>query len=206
MDFDSFFIISNLLVILTLAVYIFFYHSKDERTWEDAFNQNKKTDLGEEIKKYDPSKKAVIIRGNKRKFLIKNAWIILYFTPIILFGLYEQFIEDSFCSFTFGIHNSLIVMFIPFEALPFGMFLLTLSWLRSSIETIKTGYFPPLNETIFFDTIAVNSLYSKLRGYLNLLAPLVFLILWYQMHTFFMEQTEDNPIEWTEKKYKKQQF
>ena len=203
MDLYSLFIIVCVILALTITVYLFFKTPKEQRTWEYAISQtNLKVD-SEKLKTYDKSKEAVIIKGNKKKAIFKNLPFIIYMIPVTLFTIYLSFVENLLCSFTFGMNNALIILFIAFEVLPFGMFLLSIGWFREGFKIIKTGYFPPLDSVQFFDTIATKSFDSKFRGFVGVLSPFIFLIMWFEMHNSFMSLMKHKPIQIIEEQYQK---
>jgi hypothetical protein len=186
-----------LLFALVFSLYLFFITPKNKRTLQ----------LEKKRKVYPKSAEAVLIRSDKLKAIKANLPIIIYFTMVGFLGIYTtRIIENPFCESIFGINAGLIMYFIMYYALPFGLFLYTLSLVKDGIKTLKTGYFPPLDSIRFHDTIATKSIFSKIKGLTSIALPfLAFFILGYT-HSSFMNLTKNEPIKSFHKLYKKKCF
>lgn len=154
---------------------------------EEWFVLQRQKSLAEQMATYPISVEAVIIKGNKKRFIIKWLPMIVIAVLLILFTLFLELSEDPECNRLFGLNTSFLALVEFTYVLPITVFIVTLYFIEVGFKTIRSGYFPPLNSVRFSDAIAKKNLTSKIRGLVLLLSPLLGAYLIYQGHHSFMQ-------------------
>jgi hypothetical protein len=72
----------------------------------------------------------------------------------------------------------------------------------TGIKAVKTGYFPPLDSVQFNDIIATKTLFSKIKGYILIVLPIVSLLILAYAYNIFMSFTDQEPIKFFQEMHK----
>jgi len=128
--------------------------------------------LEQRLKDYPQSAQAVIIRANKKLSLLKEMpWVV----TLSLFSAYTFWfrkLEAPQCVEVLGQNAITIQLLLVCYGLPLAVLTWSLLYVRTGLKTLKTGYYPPLDEKRFADTIATRGWLSTIRGIAILLMPL----------------------------------
>ena len=202
MDTYTLIIVIFTLLALIFTMLLFIKTPKKQRTLE--YSIKKRTEyLKKRVGSYPKEYEATIIIGNKKEAFLSWLPHIVYFLPLIGLTLYTtKILEYPFCTTIFGINAALILIRIGFIGIPIGLFILSLSGIKMGIEAFNTGYYPPLNSIQFNDTIAIKRTFSKIRGALIVLLPIIILLSYLYLYMSF----ESNFIEVYKDKIKEECF
>lgn len=135
--------------------------------------------LEEQLKALSASTQAVIIKGDKRRALIKSSPYIIIGILLVGYTLWSKNTSHLECVRILGVNTAYISLLQFCYGLPIGILAVTLSYVGSGFKTIKTGYFPSLDSIVFRDTIAKKGRLSKFRGAVILILPVFALFLVY---------------------------
>ncbi len=135
--------------------------------------------LAEQLKDLPESAHAVIVKGNRKRALIKSALYILIGIALVGFSIWSKNTTNPECVSWLGFNVAYIWLVLFCYGLPIGFFVASFLFLRTGLKTIKTGYFPPLDATVFSDTIAKKGTVSQLRGVVLLALPIFTLFIIY---------------------------
>ena len=127
--------------------------------------------LEERLKDCPESMQAVIIKGNKRRWLFKSAPYIFIGAVLVGFTLWSKNTTNVQCVSLFGLNAAYLSLLLLCYGLPISLLVMSLPVLRMGLKTIKTGYFPPLDSVVFRDTMAKKGAISTLRGVVLLVLP-----------------------------------
>ena len=151
--------------------------------------------LEEQLKNCPESAQAVIIKGNKRRALLKSAPYILVGFVLVGFALWNKNTSNPECVQLLGLSTAYVWLLLLFYGLPIGCFILSLLFVGTGIKTIKMGYFPPLESVVFRDTIAKKGTISKLRGFALITLPVFTLCVMYFGINAYMEVADGKNIQ-----------
>lgn len=174
-DEMSTWIITALATLGVAAAIVGFLKTPRERRYRNAPTAS----IEEQLKEFPESAQAVIIKGNKRRSLLKSAPYIFIGFLLTGFSLWGKNTSHPECVKLLGLNASYIWMLLFCYGLPIGLFILSFLFLGTGLKTIKTGYFPPLDSTVFRDTIAKKGIIPTLRGVTLLALPIFTLYIVY---------------------------
>jgi hypothetical protein len=181
-DTSTWLILALAVIGVTAAIAVFLKTPKEKR-----YRGSPPVPLDEQLKSLPASAQAVIIKGNKRRALIKSS---PYFLIGIVLAGYSMWIKDMShpeCMRLMGINASYISLLVLCYGLPIGIFLASLAHVGNGIKTLKTGRFPPLDAAVFNDTISRKGASSVFRGVLLLALPVFSLFLMYLGNSAYSE-------------------
>ncbi|MBI5612719.1 MAG: hypothetical protein HY942_06615 [Gammaproteobacteria bacterium] len=135
--------------------------------------------LEEQLKVLPVSTQAIIIKGNKRRALIKSAPYIFIGIVLVGFSLWSKSTNNPECVRLLGINAAYISLLLFCYGLPIVFLVVSLPYLVTGIKTIKTGYYPPLDSVVFSDTISKKGALSTFRGITLLALPIFTLFVVY---------------------------
>ncbi len=158
-------IFTALTIALIAAIYAFLKTPKDKR------NPKLSVVLEEQLKKLPEKAQATIIKGNKKSALIKFSPFYIYGFMLLCYAIWVDNIENIQCVKLLGINAAYLTLLMFCYILPITFLAISFAMFNTGIQTIKKGYYPPLNAVVFSDTIAKKGLLSKSRGYLLLILP-----------------------------------
>jgi len=127
--------------------------------------------LEEQMKGCPEDAQAVIIKGNKKRALVKSAPYIFIGVVLSGFSLLSKSTGSPECVKLLGVNTAYISLLLFCYGLPFSILVTSLLFLGTGIKTIRTGYFPPLDSAVFRDTIARKGALSIFRGVVLLALP-----------------------------------
>jgi hypothetical protein len=174
-DDMSTWVIAALAIIGLVAAVAAFLKTPRERRYRSA----PPASIEEQLKDCPETAQAVIIKGNKRRALLKSAPYILAGFILVGFALWNKNTTNPECVQLLGLSTAYIWLLLFCYGLPIGFFILSLLFLGTGIKTIKTGYFPPLDSVVLRDTIAKKGTISTLRGVTLLALPVFTLFIMY---------------------------
>jgi hypothetical protein len=128
--------------------------------------------LEEQLKDCPESAQAILIKGNKKRALVKSAPYIFIGTILVGFSLWSKNTGNTECVRLLDINAAYISLLLVCYALPVGFLVVSLLFFGTGVRTIRTGYFPPLDSTVFRDTIAKKGPVSTARGVVLLVLPI----------------------------------
>jgi len=203
MDTYTLLIIIFVLSAFIFSIILFIKTPKNQRT--QAYANKEMTEyLNKKLKSYPKEYEATLIIGNKKEAILSWLPYMLYFLPFAVFTLYvTKIVDNPFCTTIFEINVVVILIAIGFIALPLGVFGLSLSGVKMGIEAFKTGYYPPLNSIQLNDTIAVKTTFSKIKGILLILLPIIILLGALYVYISFMNMSDGNFFKFYEDKINK---
>lgn len=145
--------------------------------------------LEERVATYPPEAQAVILRGDKRRALLRSSPLIIL--GAILFGLGEWTGKQPHpeCVNLLGSNLAHIALLFLCYGLPLILVFATAMEFKTGLAAVKTGYFPPLDAIVFNDTIAKRGALSRARGAAIVAMPFVMLGLLYVGHVGYMQLT-----------------
>lgn len=167
---------------VTAAIALFFKTPKDRR-----YRVSPPVPLEEQLKTLPASSQAVIIKGNKRRALIKSAPYILIGIVFVGYFLWIKDTSHPECVRFMGINASYISVLLVCYGLPIGFLLVSLAYLGTGVKTVKTGRFPPLDAVVFNDTISKKGISSIFRGIALLALPVFTFFLVYLGNNAYSE-------------------
>jgi hypothetical protein len=132
----------------------------------------RKKSIAEELASYPESARAVLIKGNKKKAILSALPYSWYFVLLVAVTFYIGHVDENQCVDLFGINTSLWALLVFCYGMPVGLVLVSLFHVRTGVQSIVSGYFPPLESVHFNDTIAKKGTLSLIRGWLLVLLPL----------------------------------
>ena len=135
--------------------------------------------LEERLKDCPESMQAVIIKGNRRRWLLKSAPHIFIGAVLFAFTFWSKNTTNVQCAHLLGFNAAYIWLLLFSYGLPIGYLAMSLPVLQMGLKTIKTGYFPPLDSVVFRDTMAKKGAISTLRGVVLLVLPVLTLFVVY---------------------------
>ncbi len=151
--------------------------------------------LQQKVNSYPKKYKAIIIPGNRKEAFLSSLPHIVYFGSLALIILYiTRILDNPLCTTIFGINSVLVLIAIGLIGLPLGLIGLSLSDIKKGIEAFKTGYYPPLNSIQFKDTIAVKTTFSKIKGALIVLLPILMILSYLYFYMSFIKTSESNLV------------
>ena len=145
--------------------------------------------LDAQLKNFPESAQALIIKGNKRRALIKSAPYIFIGVVLVGFSLWSKNTSNPECVRLLGLNAAYISLLLICYGLPIGLLVVSFLSLGTGIKTVKTGYFPPLDSVVFRDTIAKKGKISTLRGVGLLVLPVYSLFTVYLGNNAYTEVT-----------------
>ena len=143
--------------------------------------------LEEQLKSLPVSSQAVIIKGNKRRAVIKGAPYILIGIALVGYSLWSKNASHPECIRLMGINASYISLLLVCYGLPIVFLLISLAYLGTGIRTVKTGRFPPLDAVVFNDTISKKGTLSIFRGITLIALPVFTLFVLYLGNSAYTE-------------------
>ena len=117
------------------------------------------------------SEQAVLVKGNKKRALIKSAPYIVIGTLLAGFSLWYKNTGHPECVRLLDINAAYISLLLVCYVLPVGFLVVSFQLFGTGMKTMRTGYFPPLDSAVFRDTIAKKGLLSTTRGIVLLVLP-----------------------------------
>ena len=156
---------------------------------ERRYRGVQRASIEKQLKDCPESAQAVVIKGNKRRALVKSAPYIFIVVVLFGFSLWIKNTSNSECERLIGLNTSYILFLLVFYGFPIGLLVMSLLFLGMGIKTIKTGYFPPLDSVVFRDTIAKKGKISTLRGVGLLVLPVLSLFTVYLGNNAYTEVT-----------------
>jgi hypothetical protein len=132
--------------------------------------------MEERLKACPPSAQAVLIRADKRRALLKFAPYVILALPPTLFVLWLKTVSHPECARLLEFNAAYLSLLLVSYGVPVGLFIVSLTFIPTGIETVRTGYYPPLDATVFSDTIATKGVPSMIRGVMLLAFPILMLI------------------------------
>lgn len=158
---------------------------RKERYW---FHRQKP--MTEQLVAYPENVEAVLVKGDKKRFLLLCSPVILIGAPLIIFTVFLHVTDEAICTNLFGINVSIIALVEISYVVPILALIATLLYCEVGIRSLKSGYFPPLDSVLFSDTIAKKGFVSRIRGVAFVLSPLLGIFLVYQGHQAYMQITD----------------
>lgn len=143
--------------------------------------------LEEQLQRCPPSDQAVIIKADRRRALRKAAPYIVGIAPPALFVLWLKYTPHAECAQLLGVNAVYLAILLTCYGLPAGFLLASIAWVRMGIQTLKTGYFPPLDSALFAGAIARKGPLSRLRGMILVAMPAVALYMLVLGHDAYTE-------------------
>ena len=135
--------------------------------------------LEEQLKSFPESAQVVIIKGNKKRALIKSAPYIFIGVVLVGFSMWSKNTGSPECARLLGVNAAYISLLSFCYGAPISILAVSLLFLGTGIKTVRTGYFPPLDSTVFRDTIAKKGALSIFRGVVILVLPIFSLFVVY---------------------------
>ena len=162
-----------------------FQTSRKERYW---FHRQKP--MTEQLVAYPENLEAVLVKGDKKRFLLLWSPVILIGALFTIFAVFLDITDDTKCTNLFGINVSIIALVEISYVIPILALIATLLCGEVGIRSLKSGYYPPLDSVKFSDTIAKKGLMSRIRGFALVLSPLLGAFIVYQGHQAYMQITD----------------
>lgn len=128
--------------------------------------------LEDQLKACPESAQAILIKGNKKRALVKSVPYIFIGTMLVGFSLWSKSKGNRECVRLLDINATYISLLLVCYVLPIGFLIVSLLLFGTGIKIIRTGYFPPLDSVLFKDAIAKKGLVSTARGVVLVLLPL----------------------------------
>jgi len=128
--------------------------------------------LEERLKDFPESAQAILIKGNMKRALVKSAPFIFIGTILVGFSLWSKNTGTPECVRLLDINVAYMSLLLVCYVLPVGFLVVSLLFFGTGVRTIRTGYFPPLDSTVFRDTIAKKGPVSIARGVVLLVLPI----------------------------------
>jgi len=150
------------------AALIAFFRTPRERRFTVS------SSLEEQLEIIPEKAQAVIIRGNKRAALLRSTPAIIAFGISLIFVIIIKNESPTECSRVFWVNLSYASLLIMLYVVPAGMLLFSIAPIGTSIKTLKTGYYPPLDSIMFNDAIAKKEMGSTLRGIIGVFVPVFY--------------------------------
>jgi hypothetical protein len=182
---SSWIVISFSILGISAAIIAFLKTPKEKRGIKAAFRLNYSAE--ERFKACPAKAEAVIIKSNKKLALIK-AFPYLIVPPIFTaFALWMKSVAANGCARLFDINIVQLSLILLCYVLPIEIFIGSLIMLKIGIKTLKTGYFPPLDTVVFFDTVSTKGFFSISRGLVAIIFPLLAAICVYFGNNLYQE-------------------
>lgn len=143
--------------------------------------------IDERLASYPESANAVLVKGNWKRAIFESFPFYLYALFAIAVSLYLRSVADEQCVHLFGINSVILTLALFCYAVPLGVLLISLLYLRTGIKAVQTGYFPAIDSSQLVDTIATKGLVSSIRGYVLVVMPIVSLGLVFFGYYMFSE-------------------
>lgn len=154
---------------------------------ERRFRVNLPAPLEEHLKTLPQSSRAVIIKGDRRRALLKSAPYIFVGVALVGYSLWLKDTSHPECVRLLGVNASYISVLLVCYGLPLGFLLVSFAYIGKGVKTVKTGRFPPLDAVVFNDTISKKGIASMFRGILLLALPFFALFLAYLGNNAYSE-------------------
>ena len=128
--------------------------------------------LEEQLKACPKSAQAVLVKGNKKRTLVKSAPYIFIGTILVGFSLWSKNTGNPECVRLLDINAAYISLLLVCYVLPVGFLAVSLLLFGTGTRAVRAGYFPPLDSAVFRDTIAKRGPVSTARGVVLLVLPI----------------------------------
>ena len=128
--------------------------------------------LEAQLKACPENAQAILIKGNKKRALVKSAPYIFIGTILTGFILWSKNTGNPECARLLDINVAYLSLLLICYVLPVGFLVVSLLFFGTGMKTIRTGYFPPLDSVLFSDAIAKKGLVSTTRGVVLLVLPI----------------------------------
>lgn len=148
--------------------------------------------IEEQLQSYPPSAQAVIIRGSKRLWLIRNSPLLLFCIMSLGLILWQKSMADDACTYFMGLSSRHIALLYICYALPSAIFVFGCVCFKMALKALRSGYFPPLDSILFVDTIASKGLSSKIRSLMALMVLVCALWIIWIGHSAYIVTTHKN--------------
>ena len=175
---------------VVLAMVAFIRTPKEEKF---KLKPKQKTIL-EELESTPKNQMEKLIKGDKKKAFLYFLPLMTYFAFIAAMMAYISNVGVDECARILNINTAILSLILFCYGLTTGIFLFSLMYLKTGINTVKTGYFPPLDSVQFRDTIATKGVVSKIRGYVCIALPILSLYFIYYGHYTFTQFTKGGGI------------
>jgi len=108
----------------------------------------------ERLAKAPPEAKAVIIRADRRRALLRDLPWLLAMLPLAAFAIWLQATRGDACAALFGVGRTRLLLVGFFIVAP--LLALAVSALSASqaVSSLRSGYWPPLDAPQYADTLA----------------------------------------------------
>lgn len=120
-----------------------------------------------------PDAQAVIIKGDWRKALKREAWWLPALLPLIALAVWTKLTDGESCAMLFGFSRSSIAIFFIAFGTPLMVLAAFFTAIKNGISLIRGGYWPPLDTVPFVDTLAKKGRWVRLQGWYLCLIPFV---------------------------------
>ena len=167
------------------AVIHIFQTSRKERYW---FHRQKP--MTEQLASYPENVEAVLVKGDKKRFLLLWSPVILIGALFTIFAVFLDITDDTKCTNLLGINVSIIALVEISYVFPILALIATRLFGEVGARSLRSGYYPPLDSVKFSDTIAKKGLMSRIRGVALVLSPLLGVFIVYQGHQAYMHITD----------------
>lgn len=158
-----------------------FFKTSPEKRWTRVVS------LEQQLAASSPEAEAVMVKGDKRRSLIRWSPFIFAGISMAIFNLWLKHATHAACVSLLGINAVRLSLLLVCYLIPLVILLATIMELRTGLKTLKTGYFPPLDAIVFSDTIAKRGPQSKARGALILALPLLPLVMLYMGNNLYTD-------------------
>lgn len=182
----SVFVIVALAVMGVAAAIAAFLRTPKERRYRIV----QRPSIEERLKDCPESMQAVIIKGNRRRWLLKSAPYIFIGAVLVGFTLWSKNTTNVQCVSLFGLNAAYIWLLFFSYGMPIGYLVISLAYFGMGLKIIKTGYFPPLDSVVLRDSIAKKGAISTLRGVGLLVLPVFTLFVVYLGNNAYTAFTE----------------
>jgi hypothetical protein len=116
---------------------------------------------------------AVILRGDWRRALRRDAPWLVAALPLALLAFWFEATRGDACAALFGASRTRIAVLGLVYGLPVLLALTAIPTLREGIRLIRGGHWPPLDSVPYVDTLAVAGPRIRLRGWVMCAALLL---------------------------------
>jgi hypothetical protein len=127
-----------------------------------------------------PAARAVIIRADRRRALLRDLPWLLALLPLAFFALWIQVTHGDDCAALFGVGRPRLLLAGFFFVAPLLALAVSLLTAGQAISALRSGYWPPLDTPQYRDTLATAGPLVRLRAVAMLaLLPLLLALLAY---------------------------
>jgi hypothetical protein len=120
--------------------------------------------LQERLAQSPPEAKAVIIRADRRRALLRDLPWLLAALPLAAITLWNKATHGEACAELFGIGRQRLLVGSFFYAVPVLVVVASLLTARQAVSVLRGGYWPPLDTPVYTDTLATTGPRARLRA------------------------------------------